>query len=492
MLPETDVIVVGAGPTGLLLAGDLAEAGVRCVVLERRLGGTKLSRATGVHARTLEQLDLRGVADELVGLGLPIRQLMVFGGPLVDLSQLSSRFPYMLGVPQYVTERVLEKRARELGARIEAGAEVIGLHQDPDGVDVLVRTSDGRERTRRAAYVVGADGVRSTVRRAVGVPFPGRPVVRSILLGDVRLADPPPDVLTTGAMADSFAVVLPYGDGWYRMLAWHRRYGTGEAPIDLELIREASVRVFGTDFGMHSPGCLTLFHCDERQVPHYRRDRVFLAGDAAHTHSPAGGLGLNTGMQDGANLGWKLAAVINDRAPAGLLDTYGTERRPAGRNTLRVSGRLIRAALARSRRPNAARRTALRTAARIPSVARRMALNVSGIGLTYPVSGDAHPLAGRRAPDIPLTGATASLHALLRHRRPVLVIPSDGAVPPAAIAGWKGRLNVATAAGPTRTLVLVRPDGYVAWAAEYPGPSAHTGRIRAELARWCGPPQPPG
>ncbi|GAA0378418.1 FAD-dependent monooxygenase [Microbispora corallina] len=490
MLPMTDVLVVGAGPTGLLAAGDLAAADVSCTVLERRKGESNLSRAAGVHARTLEELDARGLADELVESGLPVDKLVVFGRARLDLSGLPTRFPYMLAVPQYRTEALLESRARRLDAQIVPGAEVVGLRQDADGVDLDVRTREGEARTYRARYVVAADGVHSRVRQLLGLSFPGRSAVRSVMLCDVRLADPPPDLLMADAVEDGLAFVLPFGDGWYRVIVWDRRNPLPDtAPVELGEIRDVTRRVLGTDFGMHDPRWISRFSSDERQVPHYRAGRVFLAGDAAHVHSPAGGLGMNTGLQDAANLGWKLAAVIRNGAPASLLDTYDAERRPAGRKALRTSGMLLRAALARPRTPGAVRRAALRMAPRIPPLAGRMARSLSGIGLAYPAPRGSHPLTGRRAPDLPLAGpGRPTLYQALRTRRLVLVTPPDVWLPVSLIAAWRDRVDVAAAGGRTRRLVLVRPDGYVAWAADCADPGVPTDELRAALAAWCGPP----
>ncbi|GII29112.1 FAD-dependent monooxygenase [Planotetraspora mira] len=492
MAAVTDVVVVGAGPTGLLVAGDLATAGLSCVVLERRHGESNLSRAAGVHARTLEELDARGLADDFVAAGLPIDTLKVFGRGVLDLSCLDTRFPYMLAMPQFMTERLLTERARKMGVEFVPGAEVTGLRQDADGVDLDMRTHDGQESTWRARYVVGADGVRSAVRRSLGLPFPGLSVARSLLLCDVRMTDPPPNVLTADAVRDGFAFVLPFGDGWYRVIVWSRRRRRPDsAPVELGEIREITRRVLGTDFGMHDPRWMSQFQCDERQVPTYRVGRVFLAGDAAHVHSPAGGLGMNTGLQDAANLAWKLAAVMRDGAPAWLLDTYGSERHQAGELALRTSGRLLRSAMARPRTLRAAWRALLRVGMRFPSLARRMAETISGIGLAYPAAAGAHPLVGRRAPDIPLAGpGPKSVYQALRCRRWLLVAPEGSRVPAQAAAGWDGRVRVVTAGGATSTLVLVRPDGYIAWAAGA-GSESSADRIRTALAEWCGPPPTP-
>ncbi len=488
MLPVKDVLIVGAGPTGLLLAGDLAAAGVSCAVLERRDHESNLTRAFGVHARTLELLDARGVADDLVKTGTPIDRLRFLEDVELDFSTLPSRFPYVLITPQYETERVLEERARALGAEILTGMEVTGLSQDADGVDVEVRTVTGEDERVRARYVVGADGVHSAVRHSLGLAFPGRAVVRSVMMADVRLADPPPDVLRANAVGDAFSLIVPFGDGWYRVIAWTRDVSRPEtAPVELEEIRAVVRRAFGTDHGMHDARWTSRFHSDERQVPRYRVGRVFLAGDAAHVHSPAGGLGMNTGLQDAANLGWKLAAAVHGRAGEELLDSYHDERHPVGRSVVRISGLLLRGVLTRPRTLRTARHLAARTLTRFAPATAFAIGKISGIGIAYPAPRGAHPLAGRRAPDVPLEGAgPKTLYQALRSGHFLLVTPPDTALPASVVADWSDRVDTAVTAGWTGAVVLVRPDGYVAWADEEAGLPGGA-RIRAALTRWCGP-----
>jgi 2-polyprenyl-6-methoxyphenol hydroxylase-like FAD-dependent oxidoreductase len=469
---DADVVVVGAGPTGLLLAGDLARAGVGVTVLESRAEESNLTRAFAVHARTLEILDARGVADELVATGARVGSLRVFGEVGLDLSTLPSRFPYVLITPQYHTEQVLEKRALAAGAQIVRGARVTGVTQDAEGVSVAAAGPAGgrADETYRARYAVGTDGVRSTVRSALGLPFPGKSVVRSLMLADLRLTDPPEDVLAVNGVGDYFAFLVPFGDGWYRVIAWNRRHQLPDtAPVDFDEIRTAARAALGTDFGMHDPRWMSRFHSDERQVPRYRVDRVFLAGDAAHVHSPAGGQGMNTGLQDAANLGWKLAAAVQGRAPAGLLDTYHTERHPVGAMVLRGSGAIVRLALLRSGAVRAARNAVGVVALRIGPLTRKVTGMLSGIGIAYPAPRGAHPLVGKRAPDASLTGGGPTrLYEALRDGEFVLL----GAAAP------DGGVRSATATGgPVR---LIRPDGYVAWAAEHPTPD----ELRAAVAQW--------
>jgi 2-polyprenyl-6-methoxyphenol hydroxylase-like FAD-dependent oxidoreductase len=469
---ERDVVVVGAGPTGLLLAGDLAAAGVRVSVLEQRPDQeSNLTRAFAVHARTLEQLDARGLADELVAAGARVEELQFLGRLRVDLSGLPTRYAYLLVTPQYEVERLLEERALAHGAEIVRGVRVRDVRQDDDGVEAI---AEGHAVAAR--YLVGADGVRSTIREALGLAFPGRTAARSLMLADVRLAEAPSDVVTADADGHAFAFVAPFGDGWYRVIAWRRdRQLPDDAPVEVEEIRATVEQALGTDYGMHDARWVSRFHSDERQVPQYRVGRVVLAGDAAHVHSPAGGQGMNTGLQDAANLGWKLAADVQGWAPAGLLDTYHAERHPVGRLVLRLSGGLLRVALARPV-PLAVKSTLAATAMRIPPLAGRAAGTVSGIDIRYPSPAGEHDLVGRRAPDVALPGG-GRLYEALRAGEFVLLgagpLPDVGhlrAVRPAS-AGRRG------SGGPS---ILVRPDGYVGWAAT--GPSA--AEVEGALERW--------
>src|SRR5579884_49299 len=511
------VVIVGAGPTGLLLAGDLAQRGGACTVLERRVGppDTTTTRAFAVHARTLEQLDARGLADRLIETGTTVDGLRLYGKVSISFAQLPSRFPYLLVTPQFNVERLLEERAVAAGARVLRGVSVVGLSQDAEGVSVRVRpvavsgeaagngnaagngdaaADDEAESVYRAKYVVGTDGVHSTVRDALGLPYPGQPVVRSLMLADVRFAEPPTDVLTVAAVGDVFAFVAPFGDGWYRTFCWNRDHQVPpSAPLELSEIREVLERAFGTDFGLAEARWMSRFQSDERQVPEYRVGRVFLAGDAAHCHSPAGGQGMNTGIQDAANLGWKLAAVLNGQTsdPERLLNSYHAERHPVGRQVLRSSGALVRLALIKSLAARTARDVLSSAAVRVPVIAHRATDTVSGIGIDYaktPVFTDAsggHAEVGKRIGDLSLSDGR--LYERLRDRRFVLI--GQSAEDAQLAEDWKADVGYAVSAEVKHPMLLVRPDGYVAWASDEKDPTARASAVRKALTEWCGEPR---
>ncbi|MDS0135826.1 MULTISPECIES: FAD-dependent oxidoreductase [unclassified Amycolatopsis] len=467
------VIVAGAGPTGLLLAGDLAAAGVPVTVLEKRAEGvSNLSRAFGVHARTLELLDARGLADELVPTGQVISELRLFGSLPFDIGRLPSRFPFLLVTPQYEVEKLLLKRAHDVGVVFRHGTEVTGLRQDDNGVTVT--TSAGEF---GASYLVGADGVRSAVRAAAGLPFPGRVLIRSVVLADVKLVDEPDITVRVHGDRDAFGFIAPFGDGYWRIGGWDRRHRDlpDDTPVEFEELRSITERAFGTDYGMHSPRWLGRFHSDERQVPGYRAGRVLLAGDAAHQHSPAGGQGMNTGLQDAANLSWKLAAAVGGWGPAALLDSYHDERHPVGKAVLRSSGLNLRLAMARNPAEVALRFVRTQVVKHVPAVSRAAIGEITGIGYGYPAPRGAHRLTGKRVPDHQL--ASGRLYEALRAGKFVLVLPSGTE---ADIA--PGRVITAHWPDDRSDALLVRPDGYTAWAADSPEVS----EIESAALWWTG------
>jgi 2-polyprenyl-6-methoxyphenol hydroxylase-like FAD-dependent oxidoreductase len=477
---DTNVIVVGAGPTGLLLAGDLAAAGIRTTLVEKHSHGSELTRAFVVHARTLEQFDQRALAEPLIERGQPVPSLRLFDKAMVDLSGLPSRYPYMLVAPQTATEEVLTRRAEAVGVEFVRPARLTSLVQD--SVGVTAELEDGRR--IRAAYLVGADGHDSTVRQLVKLPFPGRTVVSSVLLADVMLADQPPGIAATNSIGDRFAFIAPFGDGYYRLIAWDRAHPASQAdPVELEQLQDITRSVLGTDFGMHAPRWSSRFHSDERQVPKYRVGRVFLAGDAAHVHSPAGGQGMNTGLQDAANLSWKLVSALT--GGPNLLDTYHGERHPVGAKVIKGSGTLLRLAMLQSNAVRTARNEIVSAALHLPKVANKLPMAVSGLWVKYPSPRNAHPLVGARAEDVPLRGEPSRLYELLRAGRFVLVDSSGQYDRELAYAAPSGRLIVAAGIDPDSTALLVRPDGYVAWAADapYPDPKGLTQALETWVHR---------
>jgi 2-polyprenyl-6-methoxyphenol hydroxylase-like FAD-dependent oxidoreductase len=485
----TDVIVVGAGPTGLMLATELALAGVSCRLLERRAEQPNLTRAFAVHARTLELLDARGLADDLLQRGTPVREVRPAPGAVVSLGQLHSRFPMVLIAPQSATEQVLEARARSLGVEVVRGAEVVGLRQDADRV--VVELADGS--TEVASYVVGTDGAHSTVRGLVGVDFVGRQYETHIMLADVRLTRPPEEAIFGSAGKDGAVVVVPFGDGWFRAIAWDRRREQVplDVPLPIEEMRDAFNRIIGTDFGMGEQRWSSRFLSERRQARRYRVGRVFLAGDAAHVHSPLGGQGMNTGIQDAMNLGWKLAAAVRGQAPDFLLASYEEERHPVGAQVLTLTDRFNRLVLGRSAIRRALRTLVLRVLVRVRPVRDRLIGRLTGLGIAYPPrTRHAHPWTGRRVPDLECDGGR--LYELLREGT-FLLVDATGAGEAAGVGGGAAdRVRVVRCRRPAAAglpaVVLVRPDGYVAWAGDDRVDVADA--AAAAVQRWCGPGTP--
>jgi 2-polyprenyl-6-methoxyphenol hydroxylase-like FAD-dependent oxidoreductase len=483
----TTVLIVGAGPTGLMLAGDLAAAGVPVKILERRAEESNLTRAFALHARSLELLDMRGLADELVPQGFPLPEVRAHLGRrdiVFDIRHPDSRFPYTLVVRQARTEALLEKRARGLGVEIVHGAEVTGLRQDADGVTVTV--NGGRE--ERAAYVVGCDGAHSTVRRLLGVPFSGRTYDTRILLADARFERDLPRAVNPFVGRDGVVLLPPYGDGWYRATIWDRtRQGVPlDEPVDIEEVRDSVRRIAGDDLDLAELGWSTRFLSERRQARRYRVGRVFLAGDAAHVHSPLGAMGMSTGIQDAANLSWKLTAAVRGWAPAWLLDSYHTERHPAGRTALRFTDLLMRLAVAPA--PVRLLRNLIAPALMSrPRISNAVRLILSGLGIAYDVPAGTlrSPGAGARVPDRPLVvdGNPTRLYELMRDGR-FLLVDTGGGIASDAAAPWRDRVTAVRATGTlpgSATVMLVRPDGYLAW-------SGDAAQVRTVLTQWCGAP----
>ncbi|CAM5553308.1 MULTISPECIES: FAD-dependent oxidoreductase [Streptomyces] len=470
------VVIVGGGPVGLWTAHELALAGVRPLVLERDEQRSPHSKALGVHARTIEVLAMRGRHEEMLAGGRPVPNWH-FGmlDNRLDLRSLPTPFPFMLTFPQSATEELLERYAVESGAEVRRGHEVVSLTQDDAAVTLQVRgPADTYEVTAR--YVVGADGTHSTVRRQAGVDFPGTATSAYAYLGEVVLDSPPP----AGFQALNEAgrlLVVPLPHGRYRVTGYDP-LNQHRDPLTLDELRDTARRIAGTDFGMRDPSWLTRFGNATRVAASYRAGRVLLAGDAAHSHFPAGGVGLNVGLQDAMNLGWKLAAVAQGRAGSELLDTYHCERHAVGGELAEHT--LAQSALITGLTPDV---TALRSLlsdaiADEPGLSRMLAGKLSGLDTAYPpADADAHPLTGVRAYDPEGQGILPLLH----DGRPVLLTMGDTPVPAevaerAATAGVAvHRSRLSTTGGDHWagvTAALLRPDGHVWWATEQPADTA--------------------
>lgn len=477
MSHHVDVLVVGAGPTGLTVAGDLARAGRSVAVLERRPTMNPASRAFATMARTLEVLDARGLADDLLAGAHRAPGVAIFGGARIDLTHLDSAYRFAMVTPQTRVDDALARYAAAQGAQIRRGTEVVGVEQDADSVVVTARPAgaDGDQQWC-ARYVVGADGAHSVTRRLVGADFPGRTILSSLVLADVKVANGP----TGGGLAlystrEVFAFLAPYdrhdADGsWFRAMVWDRDHQVPDsAPADEAEVTGILHRAMDRDPGVRDIGWRSRFHCDERQVSRYRHGRVFLAGDAAHVHSPMGGQGMNTGIQDAANLSWKLDAVLGGADDA-LLDTYHDERHPIGRRVLRQSGLMARGITLEPRGARRLRDVIAPRVLRLPAVRDAVAGSFAGTTLRYGRHRHDHPLVGTRATAIPLLAGR--LTELQRSAGFVLI--HERGIRPAA-PGLRSAERADD--GPA---VLVRPDGYIAWA----GDSADRAAWRAALAQW--------
>ena len=491
------VVIAGGGPTGLMLAGELTLAGVDVVIVERRasqdLAG---SRAGGLHARTIEVLDQRGIADRFLSEGQKA-QVAGFAGVQLDISDFPTRHPYGLGLWQNHIERILAGWVGELAVPIHRELEVTGFAQDDAGVDVEL--SDGR--SLRAEYLVGCDGGRSVVRKAAGIEFQGWEATTSSLIAQVEMTEEPELGIrrTPSGMhalgkveyeiKDGEVVYKPGGTVGVMLTESH--VGTSEPT--LRDLSEGLVAVYGTDYGIHSPTWISRFTDMTRQAAAYREGRVLLAGDAAHVHSPVGGQGLNTGVQDAVNLGWKLAQVVHRTTPESLLDTYHAERHPVAARVLRTT--MAQVALMRVDDRIEALRDTVSELLGMDEPRRRFAAMMSGLDIHYDL-GAGHPLLGRRMPDLDLVTANGPLRlfTLLHDARPVLLnLGEPGGFD---ITPWAERVQLVDARHEglwelpvlgevtAPTAVLIRPDGYVAWVGD---DSTYAG-LPDSLTTWFGPP----
>lgn len=484
-----EVLVVGAGPTGLMLAAELALAKVDVAIVERRASQHLIgSRAGGLHSRTIEVLDQRGIADRFLAQG-QVAQVAGFAWIRLDISDFPTRHAYGLALWQNRIESILADWVGELGVPIYRGREVTGMSQDDTGVDIVL--SDGG--AMRADYLVGCDGGRSLIRKTAGIEFPGWDPTISCLIAEAELTEEP----EWGLRHDDNGIhsFSRTDDGnRVRLLVTEREvisFRDGNEP-SLRDVSAALITVYGSDYGVHSPRWISRFTDMTRQAASYRDQRVLLAGDAAHVHFPVGGQGLNIGVQDAVNLGWKLAQVVKKISPDSLLDTYHAERHPIATRVLRDT--MAQSALLRRDDRIDALRETVSQLLQIEEARRRLAATMSGLEVHYDLGGG-HPLLGRRVPDLDLRTADGPLRVftLLHDAQPVLLNLGEPGSPD--ITAWADRVRqidaaysgawelpaIGTVDAPTA--VLIRPDGYVAWV----GMLSLQGLTEA-LTKWFGPP----
>lgn len=500
---HTDVLITGAGPTGLTTAIELARRNINVRIIERRTEPSTRSKALVVHARTLEFMDILGVADKMVRRG--------YTSPGIDFSSnsekplranmygLDTKFPFILVLAQAETEAILESRLNELGVEVERGKTLVNFEETNEGVFSTIESLEGEGFKIRSRYLVGADGSKSIVRKTLGLPFEGSSYDWTAFLGDVQLSGHHAEGGTEQHSSDrGLAFIVPFDDGSHRIVTIDRKYQDKDTrELKLEELQESISAILGKQVQLSDPKWLTRWGASLRQAPQYRVGRVLLGGDAVHTHSPAGGQGLNTGIQDAFNLGWKLALAVEGTAPESILDTYNNERHAIGQKVLRTSDLLLKSLLLRQPLLRGLRTLLFQLLIPLPPVQRNLALNLSGLGISYKTG--TGELAGQRIPDMEFTNGKhelVRLYQLLQfpgytmllfidpdetrqqrdkidrlveqadERLQVMVILNNG-LPELhdfqanTLVDYRGDLETRLGAKTNRG-ILIRPDGYVA------------------------------
>ncbi|MGI0115785.1 FAD-dependent monooxygenase [Zooshikella sp. RANM57] len=476
MSKTANVIIVGAGPAGLTLATELANAGIQTHIIERRAKPSNLSRAFGILPHTLELLDMRGRADILINNGTPwVHAPLGDGKHSLDFSRLQSRFPFMLIIPQCKAEAHFEAMALKAGVKITRGMEVIDIKQTSQHVITTVKTAKGINHLQ-ADYVIGCDGVKSTIRQLLNIEFPGFRYDCTLSIADVHLTYPPEPKVYARTTKRGMVAVFPFDDGSFRLIVLDHHYMhiPVENPLTLAELNDSVQGILGRDLGIHQPTWMSRFRSEQRQADKYQVGRVFLAGDAAHTHIPSGGQGLQIAIQDAINLGWKLIAVLKGQAPTELLQSYEQERRAINSKILKNTDKIFKYEISRSLPARILRHLSVLLMT-VPFIQLLVIKQLSGVTLRYPFPKQgSHKLVGKRVPDIMLIdefGHTHRIYETLRRQQFILIDQTTNShfIKNYINTGNEQLVVLTGQIQPPHQLpcaLLIRPDGYILWTAQ--------------------------